>query len=148
MQIRSNLSGRLAHFRTWIPVIGLTLTLGASVASADGGSSESRGDGFSTFCSQWMQKLADREQANLKDSFKQRGAGVVAEYVGYARKPLRCESRVKQPGTPGVGVLVYHEFKYRRSGTDRASARASDPVVLERTEVTEVFRYDGRRWAY
>ncbi len=108
-----------------------------------------RGDGFPAFCGQWMRKLSERERANLANAKEARVSGrVVLEYTGYANEPLSCNSRVKQPGRPGVGVLVYHELHYRRSGATNAEARANDPEVVEKIEVTEVFRYDGSRWSY
>jgi hypothetical protein len=111
--------------------------------------SDEPGDGFAAFCTKWMQKLAVREQANAKAAeLRTLGGEVVVEYTGYAREPGRCESRVKRPGSPGVGVLVYHELRYRGSGADAKAARGAEPSVLERIEVTEVFRYDGRRWSY
>jgi hypothetical protein len=128
---------------------GLML-LASPLALADGPARGARGqDGFGRFCSEWMEKLAARERENLrKVEFRPRAGGVVAEYVGYERSALKCDSRVKQPGTPGVGVLVYHELRYRKQGADAERARASEPEVVDRVEITEVFKYDGSRWAY
>ena len=110
---------------------------------------KARGDGFDAFCVQWMQKLAARERANLASAeFRKHGNGVVAEYTGYARQASSCESRVARPGAPGVGLLTYHEIRYRKRGADRDAARKNDPQVLERVEITEVFRYDGSAWAH
>jgi hypothetical protein len=73
---------------------------------------------------------------------------LVAEYTGYDRAPTQCVSRVAHPRSPGVGILVYHELHYRKQGTDSSEANASPPQVVERVEVTEVFRYDGARSMY
>jgi hypothetical protein len=129
--------------------IGL-LFLAAPHALADGPARGPQGeDGFARFCEEWMEKLAARERDNLsKVQFRAGQAGVIAEYVGYGRAALKCDSRVKKPGIPGVGVLVYHELRYRKQGADAARARASEPEVVDRVEITEVFKYDGSRWAY
>jgi len=120
------------------------LLLAPAPASSDEGT-----DGFDGFCREWMQKLEARERANLASAkFSVLGAEFVAEYTGYAKEWVRCESRVKKAGKPGVGVLVYYEIRYRRAGADPGTARAAEPSIVERLEVTEVFRYDGRRWAY
>jgi len=136
------------EMRRWI--LGVVLIVAPLLASADGPPAKlDSGDGFGAFCGQWMQKLAERERANLAGARAvESGDRTVLEYVGYAREPLSCTSRVEQPGRPGVGVIVYHELRYRRSGEDTAAARVSTPEVLEKIEVTEVFRYDGSRWSY
>lgn len=106
-------------------------------------------DGFARFCSEWMGKLAKRERDNLQTAQARPDVtGVVLEYVGYATEPLRCNARIPQPGKPGVGILVYLERRYRRAGADLAKARSSEPAVLSQVEVTELFRFDGKRWIY
>jgi hypothetical protein len=96
-----------------------------------------------------MGKLAQRERDNLKSAQARQGAGgVVLEYTGYGSEPVSCVARIPQPGKPGVGILVYLERRYRRSGSDAAQARSSQPAVLSQTEVTELFRFDGKRWLY
>lgn len=106
-------------------------------------------DEFTRFCSDWMGKLAQRERDNLKSAQAQAGSGgVVLEYTGYATQPVRCVARIPQAGKPGVGILVYMELRYRRSGSDAVKARASEPAVLSQVEVTELFRFDGKRWIY
>jgi len=105
--------------------------------------------GFDTFCSEWMGKLAERERSNQDQApAKHDPDGVVVEYTGYVREPVSCTARLDAKGKPLVGILVYHEVRYRRSGADRAQARTNAPTEVERVEVTEVFRYDGARWAY
>jgi hypothetical protein len=106
-------------------------------------------DGFGAFCAEWMQKLAGRERVNLeKARWERRDGQLVSEYTGYTSAPVRCDSRVKKAGKPGVGVLVYHELQLRKSGPDASRARKSEPEVVGQVEVTEVFRYDGARWSY
>ena len=134
----------------FVSLVCVLVGLMPGMAWSDGGAAKlSEGDGFVVFCSQWMMKLAERERANLAGlQFKAGPSGVVAEYVGYAKQPLSCKSRVERPGVRGVGVMIYHEIRYRREGSDRETAQASEPKVIERIEVTEVFRYDGTRWSY
>ena len=105
---------------------------------------------FERFCSQWMEKLAQRERQNVaKVRWVQRGAGFIGEYTGYARRPIQCEpTTAVTPGRPAVGKLVYEEIVYQKAGADQASARIAQPAVLRTTEVMEVFRYDGKRWMY
>ena len=106
-------------------------------------------DEFTRFCGEWMTKLAQRERDNLKTAQAQpRRGGVVLEYTGYARQPIQCTTRIPQPGKSGVGILVYLELRYRRAGSDAVQARSSEPAVLSQTEVTELFRFDGKRWIY
>ncbi len=125
----------------------LVLTLGVVATAAP--HPAYAGDDFARFCSEWMGKLAQRERDNLKSAEARSGSGgVVLEYTGYASQPIRCVARIPQPGKPGVGILVYMELRYRRSGTDAGQARSSEPAVLSQVEVTELFRFDGKRWLY
>jgi hypothetical protein len=105
---------------------------------------------FEHFCSSWMGKLAERERQNLQTAAPRRdGANVVVQYVGYGKTPTRCEARTSGvPSNPFVGKLVYSELRYQRAGATRERALASEPRVLEQTEVMEIFRFDGSRWVY
>jgi hypothetical protein len=107
------------------------------------------GESFEAFCAIWMQKLAVREWANLtRGPFRERDGTTVIEYVGYDRRPSRCESRVRARGKPGLGILVYREHSYRRTGPSPVRAFTSEPQVVTSVEITEVFRNDGKRWVY
>lgn len=132
--------------RRLIPValIALAAGLGPGAAQAAGDA------GFGRFCSEWMDKLAQRERHNIaKLRWEQRGPVLVARYTGYGREPIRCEpTSTVVPGRPSAGKLVYREILYQKAGETPASAQRSQPAVLQTTEVMEVFRFDGRRWTY
>jgi hypothetical protein len=96
-----------------------------------------------------MGKLAERERTNQDRAPARSGpAGVAIEYTGYTKVPLSCVARLDKKGSPSVGILVYHEVRYRKSGTSAELARTSAPTEVERVEVTEVFRYADGRWTY
>ena len=122
---------------------------GAGVASAGPGLTAGS-QSFDRFCSTWMGKLAERERHNQKTAAAQRnGSGYLVEYVGYARRPVRCEAReTGVPSNPFIGKLVYHEMRYRRAGATPERAQTADASVLEQVEVMEIFRFDGTRWVY
>ena len=127
----------------WVLLIGVSLLGAAAPAQAGDG-------GFGRFCKTWMGKLEQRERRNIDlMTLRKRGAETVGEYTGYARKAIECKPRSQvTPGKPAVGTLVYHELKYRKSGPTQAAAKRAKPTVVQRTEVMEVFRYDGKRWTY
>ncbi len=112
------------------------------------------GDGtagnFSSFCAEWMSKLAarqahNREKANIRKQNRQ----FVMEYKGYSRGAMRCESKpTGVSSNPFVGKLVYHELQYRKADKTRSEVRRSQPEILQRLEVLEIFRFDGTRWVY
>jgi hypothetical protein len=108
------------------------------------------GKSFDLFCASWMQKLNQRSERNAKKiAYRKTGGRIVGEYVGYSSKPVRCS--VKETGVPAnpfVGKLVYYEVRYRKAGETRAAARKSRPKPLERIEVLELFRFNGKRWIY
>lgn len=104
---------------------------------------------FSQFCSLWMSKLDQREERNQKIAkAAQNGSGVVLEYTAYADSPESCE--VKSVGSNGamVGHIVYHELVVQKHGATREKARRSKESVVGRTEVMEIFRFDGKAWLY
>jgi hypothetical protein len=103
---------------------------------------------FDSFCNAWMGKLALREQQNQqKMQFTPENGRVVGAYKGYDKVPVRCQTRAKA-GTPGVGTLVYHELHYKKVGPTVEGAKTSAPQVVEKVEVMEIFRYDGKKWKY
>jgi hypothetical protein len=105
-------------------------------------------ESFDSFCAQWMDKLAVREQQNLqKMQYTPKAGRVVGSYTGYEKAPLRCQTRAK-PGSPGVGTLVYHEVHYQKAGPTVERAKSSPPEVVEKVEVMEIFRFDGEKWKY
>jgi len=105
-------------------------------------------ESFDSFCAVWMDKLAAREQQNLKKmQFAPQGGGMVGAYTGYEKVPIRCQSRAK-PGAPGVGTLVYHEVHYQKAGSTLEGAKTSSPQIVEKVEVMEIFRFDGQKWKY
>jgi hypothetical protein len=107
-----------------------------------------RAESFDSFCAEWMNKLAQREQQNLaKVQYSPGAGGVEGKYTGYERVPVRCQTRA-QPGKPGVGTLVYHELHYKKSGSTVEHAKSSAPQVVEKVEVMEIFRFDGQKWKY
>lgn len=146
MRARAGSRARAIGRAGWILI--LTLWIGPLAASADATRSTSR-DGFQSFCLEWMGKLAERERSNRSGARLTRTTGGVRlEHVGYSEQPVRCESRVRDPRKPGMGVLVYDEIRYHRFGKTEQDARASEPQVVERVAVTELFRYDGKSWTY
>jgi hypothetical protein len=128
----------------------LVLLIGIPLLGCAAGRAHAGDGGFGSFCKTWMGKLEQRERHNLnRMALRQRGAQTVGEYTGYARKAVECKPTSQvTPGKPAVGTLVYHELKYRKAGPSRAAAKQAKPTVVQRTEVMEVFRYDGRRWTY
>lgn len=105
-------------------------------------------ESFDSFCAQWMGKLEQREKQNLaKVQYSRGSSGMEGKYVGYERVPVRCQTRAK-PGKPGVGTLVYHELRYRKSGATVEQAKSSAPQVVEKVEIMEIFRFDGQKWKY
>ncbi len=105
-------------------------------------------ESFDSFCAEWMGKLAVREQQNLqKMQYTPQGGRVVGSYKGYDKVPIRCQSRAKA-GSPGVGTLVYNEVHYQKVGPTVEGAKTSSPQVVEKVEVMEIFRYDGKKWKY
>ena len=107
-----------------------------------------RAESFDSFCAEWMGKLAVREQQNMqKIQYTPEGGRVVGSYKGYDKVPIRCQSRAKA-GAPGVGTLVYNEVHYQKVGPTVEGAKTSQPMVVEKVEVMEIFRFDGQKWKY
>lgn len=106
--------------------------------------------GFDGFCARWMQKLRVREADNARSPrIRQNGTGYVGEFTGYGRKPLECRARATgRPSSPWIGQIVYEEFVYRTWGASPKAARRSKPEVAARTQVLEIFKFDGAKWVY
>jgi hypothetical protein len=103
---------------------------------------------FKTFCDGWMGKLRERERYNIsKIEWKPGDRGVVGEYVGYDTENFTIAD-ITNPETQPIGRVVYLELKMRLSGTTDVDALAQKPEIVERTEVTELFRYERGAWVY
>ena len=103
---------------------------------------------FPAFCASWMQRVAAREPNNRRAIHWQRDeAGYAGEYVGYG-EAQRCEVKTATPTGIPVGKLVYREFRYRKSGPSVDAAAQNPPVVVDVTEITEIFRYTAGKWVY
>ena len=103
---------------------------------------------FDVFCTEWMTKLAERESHNVKRvEWQQNGSGVEGEYVGYSLEHT-CAVKPFSASDVPVGKVTYREMKYRKRGASPEVAAASEPEIVEITEVTEIFRYQKGRWIY
>jgi hypothetical protein len=147
----------MRHARSAIRSLGVILASGLLLAGAAGAdpaaidrAAEPVRVSFDRFCGSWMQKLAAQEKRNAEQvRLVKNGKGVTGDYVGYERKPLRCV--IKSTGvaqSPYVGKLTYREIRYRKAGKDAKRARSAKPKAFHRLEVTEIFRWDGKRWVY
>jgi hypothetical protein len=127
--------------RSLVVLLAASLIWGASASPV-------HAEDFDSFCAEWMGKLAVREQQNLqKMQYAPQGGRMVGSYKGYDKVPIRCQSRAKV-GSPGVGTLVYNEVHYQKVGPTVEGAKTSSPQVVEKVEVMEIFRYDGKKWKY
>lgn len=105
---------------------------------------------FQSFCKEWMNKLNEREVRNraLARAVSQ-NEQLVMRYTGYGKAPLKCEVReTGVPSQPFVGRLTYDEIEYQKAAPTTNELAAQQPVVHTRTEVMEIFRYDGKKWVY
>jgi hypothetical protein len=103
---------------------------------------------FKTFCDGWMEKLRERERNNIAHiEWKPGGTGVVGEYVGYDTQNFTVGD-VTNAETKPIGRVIYMELKMRLSGSSQVDALAQKPEIIERTEVTELFRFDKGSWVY
>ena len=142
-------------------MVGLVLVLGTSapaVAKKDKAKAEPAGkiretpeelkSKFQTFCDGWMSKLKERERNNIAHiEWKPGERGVVGEYVGYDTTNITIPD-ITNPDKQPVGRVVYMELKLRLSGTTDVDALAQKPEIVERTEVTELFRFEHGNWVY
>jgi hypothetical protein len=103
---------------------------------------------FKTFCDDWMGKLRERERNNIAHiEWKPGERGVVGEYVGYDTTNITIPE-LTNPDKQPIGRVVYMELKLRLVGTSDVDALAQKPEIVERTEVTELFRYERGSWVY
>lgn len=105
---------------------------------------------FRNFCNEWMKKLSDREVRNhslAQPTSKEER--LTLRYTGYGKAPRKCEVRATGvPGQPFVGHLVYDELEYQKAAATPSELAMQSPAVYARTEVMEIFRYDGKKWVY
>lgn len=133
-----------------IAALSALVSLSCAAPAARAGPGLTGPSSFERFCATWMGKLAERERFNLANAdARQSGDRVLVEYVGYDKAHRSCETKASGvPSNPFVGKLVYHEFRYERTGASKDRALSSHPRVLSTTEVMEIFRFDGSRWVY
>ena len=104
-------------------VLGLTVAVGGGpveVAAAAEGAPHSRNGNptleraaatFGTFCQEWMQRLAKRNEDNLaRIKWDTDEAGVRGAYVGYSPEHV-CAMNENSVTAP-TGKITYHEFRY------------------------------------
>lgn len=120
----------------------------AEAASAAPASPEELKTKFKTFCDGWMEKLRERERNNIAHiEWKPGERGVVGEYVGYDTTNITIPE-ISNPDSSPIGRVIYMELKLRVSGTTDVDALAQKPEIVERTEVTELFRFERGNWVY
>jgi hypothetical protein len=101
---------------------------------------------FDAFCTEWMGKLAAREQHNVTHiKWDAKPNGVKGEYVGYTTEHT-CT--LKNASKVPIGKIIYREIVYQKSGGSVPEAEKSPAQPIETTEVTEIFRYAGGKWVY
>ena len=101
---------------------------------------------FTSFCEEWMGKLAAREQHNVTHiKWDAQPGAVKGEYVGYTHEHT-CT--VKNATQVPIGKIIYREIVYRKRGGTIPEAEKSPAEAIEATEVTEIFRYSGGKWVY
>jgi hypothetical protein len=137
----------------------LTLTFAAvspSVASAGEAAAVRRGQSstldraatsFGSFCVEWMQRLAKRNEHNIKGiKWKQDESGVRGAYVSYSPDHV-CAMSEHSRSAP-TGKITYQEVRYEKRGATIAEANRSVPRPIEIFEVTEIFTFRNGRWEF
>ena len=144
-----------------VAVVGLAVVVGTSTPAAAkkkaAASAEPAGakatpeeltSKFKTFCDVWMGKLRERERNNVAHiEWKPGDRGVVGEYVGYDTTNFTIPE-ISNPDKSPIGRVIYMELKLRVTGTSDVDALAQKPEIVERTEVTELFRFERGSWVY
>ncbi len=103
---------------------------------------------FEVFAAGWMEKLRERQRFNAsKVKWRSVESGVEAIYIGYDTENFRILP-LSNVETHPIGKLVYLELKLRLVGDSEEAARAGQPQIVERVEVTELFRYAKGKWVY
>jgi hypothetical protein len=103
---------------------------------------------FEQFAAEWMDKLRQRQKHNVANlEWHARGQGVESVYIGYDTANYQILPLTNLDSVP-IGKLVYMELKLRVVGPSRDAALSQEPQVIERVEVTELFRYQQGKWVY
>ena len=103
---------------------------------------------FEAFAADWMSKLRERQRFNVENVAWQPAAeGVEAVFVGYDTTNYQMLPLTNLDSTP-IGKLVYMELKLRVAGPSKTEALAREPQIIERVEVTELFRFSRGKWVY
>jgi len=104
---------------------------------------------FPAFCDSWMRRLAAREEFNQRNiKWRERGSEVEGVYIGYSSDHT-CTVKTSKPTGVPVGRMVYHEYRYRKRGSAADTAAASKGEVVDKVEITEIFRYTAAgEWVY
>ncbi|MDG2303787.1 MAG: hypothetical protein P8R42_03870 [Candidatus Binatia bacterium] len=127
------------------PLVDRVVTVGEALAAED---PETIRKKFETFASGWMEKLRERQRFNQgKAKWSPAGGGVQTIFIGYDTANYRILP-LSNVETHPIGKLVYLELKLRLVGETEDAARARQPEIIERVEVTELFRYAGGKWVY
>ena len=101
---------------------------------------------FTSFCEEWMGKLAAREVHNVANiKWDAKPGAVKGEYVGYTKEHT-CT--VKEASKVPIGKIIYREIVYQKHGGSIPEAEKSPAEATEVTEVTEIFRYSAGKWVY
>jgi len=103
---------------------------------------------FKDFCEVWMGKLVERERFNKQQiKWHPAASGVEGDYVGYSVEHT-CDLRPPTDSGVAVGKVTYRELIYRKRGPSAEAAAASEPEIVEVTEITEIFRREKGKWIY
>ena len=124
----------------------ILVALGCAVLWATAATAGDVASQFDLFCTEWMGKLAARQEHNIAHiKWDTKPDGVKGEYVGYTTEhtcTLKNETQVP------IGKIVYREIVFQKAGGTISEAEKSEAHAIETTEVTEIFRYAGGKWVY
>lgn len=100
---------------------------------------------FDQFCTEWVQKLREREQYNLAHiEWTPRADGIVGTYVGYSD----AQACTLTDDQPPVGKIRYQQTVYEKRGSTRPIAEGSPPQAVEQCDTTEFFSFIKGKWDY
>lgn len=154
--------------RVRVPSIALALSFALSPVLAQEGSSPAEGAvpaaqaaaaevrlsdtevaaiAFQQFCSEWIEKLVQREEQNVAHiQWVTSEIGVRGTFIGYSRRG-DCVTKTGTDAVP-VGKLTYKQVTYEKKGPTLSAAEISAARPLDVAEVTEIFRYGDGKWIY
>ncbi len=102
---------------------------------------------FQQFCSEWIEKLVQREEQNVAHiQWVTSEIGVRGTFIGYSRRG-DCVTKTGTDAVP-VGKLTYKQVTYEKKGPTLSAAEISAARPLDVAEVTEIFRYGDGKWIY